>query len=298
MTLSRDIIRLASTLLIALPALAFAPALRAQSQPSASLLANGPIDEPLEMPGLDEEQGPLLMGSMENGVYIPPSGAYRLPVPVLPELGGFIDDTENVATFQDEYGTHISIGCFPMVGALRAELATRGRKEFLAWFFQNHIRTDFQRTIPGTSVEPEARFIAGTHDGALFAQLLLPNGSVFSQRVFVFPPKPRPVAKRGNLLFVKNDFVYVISIELADRIFNHSTYSKTPAEENEILRTKIYELLDTFVFTPPAKPAPAAAAPAPRPAPAPAPANTGSAPSVMFPPPPASPAAPASGTAK
>jgi hypothetical protein len=223
-------------------------ALHAQSlpavfAPSANILAGEPEDY--------DEEADHIMGVVEDDQYISPTRAFRVTIPVIPELGGQINDNANVVTFQDAFGEHASIGCFPMNDNLRAEETKRGsRKEFLVWFFQNFIQADFARSVPGASAESNARFINGTQGGTFFAQLLLPNGSVFAERVFIFPPRPQHVAKRGNFIFVNNDNIYVLSMELSERVFEFSTYNKTAAEEEEMLRNRLTELLGYITFTP------------------------------------------------
>lgn len=254
MMLTPKTLRSAQIILPALFAFALMPALSAQStsaQASDDLYA----DE-------DAQETPLL-GSIEGDRYVSPTGAFRMTIPVMLDFGGDINDSQFVVSFQDLYGTHASIGCFPFDEKMRAEETTRGRKEFLVWFFQNYIQSDFMRSIPGTTAETSARYVSGTQGGALLTNLLLPDGSVFSERVFIFPPKTAPVAKRGNLIFVREGFVYVISTELAERLFEYSTYSKTATEEDEILRKHLFELLAKMTFTRETKAPAATIAPAP-----------------------------------
>ncbi len=254
-----------------------APALHAQSLPSALSSSAGILAG--DSGNHAEEDGDIF-GAVEGDQYISPTGAYRITIPVIPELGGQINDNANVVTFQDAFGRHASVGCFPINDNLRAEEAKRGsRKEFLVWFFQNFIQGDFARSFPGTSAEPNARFINSVQGGTLFTQLFLPGGSVFAERVFIFPPKPPHVAKRGNFIFVNNDNIYVLSTELADRVFEHSTYNKTPTEEEEILRQRLTELLGQITFTPRRT---GAADGGPATAPAPSPGAT-AVPSITFP---------------
>ena len=274
----------------------FSSPLGPSSSPSPLSPDGGPAqDDTLALPSalasndmsaiLDGGDQPPLVGAIDNNNnYIHPTGAFRIRVPVYPELGGEINDTENVVTFQDAFGEHYSIGVFPMNGDLRAEDTKRGHKDFLDWFFQNSIEADFRRTLPGTNHEPTARYNAGTQGGALFTILNIPDGSVYMDRVFVFPPRTPVIAKRGNLVFVRDSFIYVLSTELSERIFEYSTWNKTAAEEEEILRQRLYDLLSRIVFmkvatsasaNAAATPAPAPAlAPMPAPALAPAPANT------------------------
>jgi hypothetical protein len=68
-----------------------------------------------------------------------------------------------------------------------------------------------------------------------------------------------PVAKRGNLVFVKNGDIYVISTELAERVIEGKAYKKTTAEEDQLLRQRLEDVLSKIQFT---KPAPAKPVPA------------------------------------
>lgn len=277
MTLNPHKILAALATLAAALALAPSPTLRAQAFPSALSPSETILGEPMD----DEGEGQII-GQVDGNQYLSPTGAFRVTIPVLPELGGHIDDNPNVVTFQDLFGEHASIGCFPMTDTFRAEEAKRGRKDFLVWFFQNHIQADFARTLPGTSADPNARFINGTQGGTLFTQLLMPDGSVFAERVFIFPPNPPHIAKRGNYLFINNDNIYVISTELAERIFEYSTYKKTPTEEEDILRRRLSEILSHITFenrradAPATAPAPGNIAPAPA-------TNTLETPTITFP---------------
>jgi hypothetical protein len=60
------------------------------------------------------------------------------------------------------------------------------------------------------------------------------------------------VAKRGNLVFIQNGYVYVISIELAEKALERSSFNKTIAEEDSLLRTRLLGFLDKITFTAPA----------------------------------------------
>jgi hypothetical protein len=180
-----------------------------------------------------------------------------MSVPVLPELGGRITDNENIVTFEDDFNTHISVACFPLNLEQKWELDTRGIKEYLTYFFANFVLADFQARYRGSKIE-SAKFIPNLIDGSLLAYALLPGGSFFEGRnsVMGVPNEAPAVAKRGNLCFVKNGFVYVISSELAERVTQRRTYKKTTEEEDQILRQRLVDLSNRIEF---AKPAPAPA---------------------------------------
>lgn len=235
-----------ATLLLAFAA---APAVSVHAQPAAEPLA--------------------LAGRVEGKRYVSPTGAYTVEIPVIPELGGTLLDTDNVVTFQDGLSVHASIACFAMDATQRWENETRGRRDYLAWFFTNFVQLDFAQRYPGSQAET-AKFLPSVHGGALLAFNLLPGGSMFSDRIILATGEEAPVAKRGNLVFVKNEHVFILSIELAERVLDRTTWDKTPAEEDDLLRSRLLDLLSKMSFptppaaeTPAAQPAPAAEAPKP-----------------------------------
>ena len=59
------------------------------------------------------------------------------------------------------------------------------------------------------------------------------------------------VAKRGNMMFVKNGFIFVISTELAERITEGSTYHKTTDEEDTLLRDRLLDIANRIRFLSP-----------------------------------------------
>jgi len=193
-----------------------------------------------------------LVGHMERDVYVSPTGEFRLPAPVLFELGGIIKDTENVVTFDDSFNTHISIACFPQDASQKWELETRGLRDYLLFFFTEVVLADFQRRFPGSSIE-SARFLPELLEGSLITYATLPGGSNFekSNQVLELGDRSPVVAKRGTLLFVRNRHIYVISTELAERATQRSTYQKTIEQENALLSTRLTTLASRLIFTAP-----------------------------------------------
>ncbi|MFI5356176.1 MAG: hypothetical protein ACHQ4G_02450 [Opitutales bacterium] len=209
---------------------------------------------------------PGLNGRVDGHNYISPAGDYEIRIPVLPELGGTISDTQTVVIFQDDYNVHTSIGSFTQDATQRWELSTRGLKDYLTYFFSNFVMPDFNQMFPGAKIET-AVFRPELRGGALITYTLLPGGSMFTQQAATLATgNTPPVAKRGNLLFIQNDRIYVISIELAERVLEGNQYHKTPAEEDAILRGRLEDTAASMTFL---KTAPAAAAPSPSAAPTP-----------------------------
>ena len=195
-----------------------------------------------------------LIGKADGRTYIAPGNTFRVEIPVLPELGGTITDTESVVTFQDSFNVHASIAAFKMDATQRWESETRGRRDYLVWFFGNFIQSDFQQRFIGSKIE-SAKFLPSTHDGALLTFNLLPGGSMFQERIALTGDEKPPVAKRGNLLFVKNGLVFVLSIELGEKAIEGTEFKKTVEEEDEILRHRLFDLLAKISFPAPPKPA-------------------------------------------
>jgi hypothetical protein len=190
-----------------------------------------------------------LNGRIENNQYISPTGAFRIAIPVMAVLGGSVTDTEEVAIFQDRLKTHQSIACFKQDTTQRFEDDARGRKEYLIWFLANFVQADFEQRFPGARVE-SAQFLPDLQGGALLVYNLLPGGSMFADRILAVKRGQPPVAKRGNLLFVNNSHIYVLSIELAEKVIEGTAYTLTTEEEDAQLRKRLNDFLAGIVFTP------------------------------------------------
>lgn len=194
-------------------------------------------------------------GKIEGKSYVSPTGLFKVVIPVLPELGGDITDTPNVVTFQDDFNVHVSIAAFPQDATQRWEMSTRGVKDYLIYFFSNFVLSDFRQNFQGVQIE-SAKFVPSIQEGSLLTYLLVPGGTMFPERAPVLNPGRPPVAKRGNLLFVRNDHVFVLSIELAERVIEGRSYGKKTEEEDEILRNRLNDIVSKMTFL---KPQPAAA---------------------------------------
>lgn len=187
-----------------------------------------------------------LLGTVRGHTYTSPGGTYSVTIPVLLELEGTISDQPNVVVFQDGFNVHVSIACFPQDATQRWELSTRGLRDYLGYFFSEFVFPDFQMMFAGSRVE-STRFLPEVHNGGLLIYTLMPAGTMFAHRIAqVGPNTPMPIAKRGNLLFVKYGHVYVISMELAERSLEGSAYRWTTEEEDRILRERLDALLENL----------------------------------------------------
>jgi len=201
---------------------------------------------------LAQEPAPI-QGTLDGGVYTSPTGAFKMEVPVLPELGGGVHDTDNAVTFRDSFSTLITVAAIKQDASQRWELSTRGIKDYLIYFFGSFVLEDFKRYFPKAQIE-SAGFSADYMEGSLFAYVLLPGGSMFAKsQPFEVAGDP-PVAKRGNLAFVHDGYTYVISTELSERVTEGGRYKKTPEEEDQILRTRLVGIVKKIQFAKPAAP--------------------------------------------
>lgn len=191
-----------------------------------------------------------LHGKVEGRTYFSPTGQFKITIPVLAELGGDVTDTPNVVTFQDDFNTHVSIAAFAQDATQRWELSTRGLKDYLVYFFSNFVLADFKQSFEGVKIE-SAKFLPGMQDGTLLTYLLVPGGSMFAARIPQITPDPLRVAKRGNLVFVRNGHIFVVSTELAERVIEGKSYEKKTEEEDEILRNRLIDLVSKMSFAKP-----------------------------------------------
>ena len=191
-----------------------------------------------------------LYGTLKHDSYVAPGGIYSVRVPVLPELGGEIADTESVVTFDDSVGTHISLASFPLDMSQKWDLSEKGLRDYLSYFYVTFVLTDFQSRYPGSTAEATL-FVPELMDGSLMGFVLLPGGSAFAGQLAILPGEPPPVAKRGNLLFVHGERIYVVSIELAERVTQRKFFKKTPEEENAILRDRLIQFAGRIQFPAP-----------------------------------------------
>ena len=190
-----------------------------------------------------------LSGRVEGGMYAAANGAYRLPIPVRAELGGGISDTPTSVTFEDAYTTHISIAAVPQDPTQRWQLSTRGTKDYLVYFFTEFVLRDFKKVFGNVRVESTGVYLPHLLDGAFVTYVLIPGGSMFSSRLqVVASDREPPVAKRGNLIFVRNGLIFVVSIELAERVLEGRAYAGTSDEENALLKARLVETASRIEF--------------------------------------------------
>ncbi len=203
--------------------------------------------------------GPL-NGRVEGSSYVAAEGVFRVPLPVLPELGGRITDTANSVTFIDDFNYVFTIAWVQISPERQRDLSERTMREFLTTFFANEVMPDFQAAFRGARAE-SARFSPGILDGALLVYTLLPGGSMFRHKLtFVSPNETLPDAKRGNLVVVRAGRIFILSTEIAERVLERRTYALTKDEENDLLRHRLVDMLGKMEF-PPATPPEAPALP-------------------------------------
>lgn len=204
----------------------------------------------LSLTPLAAQQTGFLYGEIHHNRYEAPSGEYALTLPVQIDLGGEVVDTPEVVTLQDHVSLHASVACFGLNLSLKRQDETVGRRDFLVGFFRDHVQPQFSQRFTGASIE-SARFTPELLHGALFVYNLLPGGSMFAERAATLPDGSSPVAKRGNLLFLHSNHVYVISLELAEKVLDPANFKLSAEEQNEVLQKRLLELVGRMTFRTP-----------------------------------------------
>ena len=218
-------------------------------------LAANPGPAPLEESA--PAAAPKLLGRIEGDRYIAPGEAYSVPVPVLHGDNATIMDNGEIVVFKDKVATLLTIAAFPMPPVARWEYETTPARDYLIAFFRDNILRDYVREFPGSTIE-SARFLPEVYGGAMVAFTLLPDGSVFTPHT----PRPPPdlVAKRGHFVFVREGRIFVLAVELAERITRTVDTVLTTAEEDQVLFDRLITVLAAMRFGQDAISAPAAGA--------------------------------------
>jgi hypothetical protein len=210
-----------------------------------------------------QEEIPGVLGVIDEAAntYTAPGGHFRISIPVLPELGGAIEDSLIVSDFRDDYGTHILVAHLPLTDAMRAELQKKDRKDFFTWFYGQQILPEYETAYPGAKIE-SARYFKSIGDGCLYVAINIPSGSAFRGLIFLKEGETEPAAKRGSFLFLRNDRIFIVTTELYERVLKRDTFRKTPEEEDAILSDRLRAIVDKMSFPNPAAKPSAPAAPA------------------------------------
>ena len=201
-----------------------------------------------------------LSGQVQDGIYRAPSGAYAVPMPVLHGDAAVIMDTDTVVVFKDKRSVLLTIAAFPMPAIAQWEFEAQGPRDYLIAFFRDNILRDYTSAFPESRVE-NVKFIPDYNGGTLLIYTLMPGGSAFDHDPAAVAQEgyAPAVAKRGHLVFVKDKLVFVLAIELAERVTKQSQYSLSSIEEDRILLDRLVTVITALQIpaSPAATPAPA-----------------------------------------
>ena len=235
---------------LALVALLFTgPALRSQDP--------APTTDPA--PTATPAPAATLLGRIENDRYIAPGEVFSVALPALDPATASVFDNGEIVVFKDRTSTLLTIAAFPMPPIAKFDYDTEGPRDYLIAFFRDNIVRDYREAFPDSAIE-SARFLPGVFGGTTVAFTLLPGGSAFTPPTAAAGSLPRPVAKRGHLIFVQGDRIYVVAIELAERVTQPDTYKLTTEEEDRALFGRLVTVLSSLRIPagalPPATPRP------------------------------------------
>lgn len=216
---------------------------------AGTVLHSAPPAPPPEpaTPTTDPDAPRALLGHLANGRYTAPGGTYSVQVPVLHGEQTAIMDNGEIVVFKDRIATLLTVAAFPMPAIAKFEYETSGPREYLISFFRDNILRDYRREFPDSAIE-SARFLPDVLGGAIVAFTLLPGGSAFAGPESDNPVAAPRAAKRGHLVFVQQGRIYVVAVELAERITQPDTYTLTSAEEDRLLFDRLVTVLATLRF--------------------------------------------------
>ncbi len=233
---------------LALPLLVAGTALRSEPTPTAT---------PTPVPPAPTATAPApehkLHGRIEAERYFAPGDLYSVPLPVFHGTDSAVMDTAEIVVFKDKVSTLLTIAAFKMPAYEKWRFEGMEPKEYLYEFFRDNILRDYRHEFPESSIE-SARYLPEVFAGAMVAFTRMPGGSAFASPPPANPLAPAPVAKRGHLVFIRNGYIYVVAIELAERVTQPATYKLTTQEEDRLLFGRLATVLEALRFGPDIKP--------------------------------------------
>jgi hypothetical protein len=194
-----------------------------------------------------------LFGRVEGERYHAPGDVYSVAVPVFHGTDAVIMDTPEIVVFKDKVSTLLTIAAFKMPDIAKLQFEGMEPREYLIAFFRDNILRDYRHEFPESTIE-SARFLPDIFAGAMVSFTLMPGGSAFAPPGPANPAAKPPVAKRGHLVFVRNGTIYVVAIELAERVTQPATYKLTTQEEDRLLFDRLVTVLGALRYGPDVKP--------------------------------------------
>lgn len=158
-----------------------------------------------------------LAGTIEDNKYSPPSGLYKVLVPVDDHFGGKIEDSPNSVSFTDDFCHIFRIEFMPSDADTKILSDEGGKESFLKSAFDNiYMQLTIFKSIPNALIEHQ-EYIKEIFGGAYYAQVFLPKGSICSVSSNQPPfsemaPFERVDGVRGILTFLQGQNIYFVSI--------------------------------------------------------------------------------------
>jgi|GEM_PF-263611 len=235
---------------LALSILVAGTALRSEPTPTAT---------PAPLPPAASAPAPAparrLHGRIEAERYFAPGDLYSVPLPVFHGTDSAVMDTAEIVVFKDKVSTLLTIAAFKMPAYEKWRFEGMEPKEYFIEFFRDSILRDYRHEFPESSIE-SARYLPEVFAGAMVAFTRMPGGSAFVPPPPANPLAPAPVAKRGHLVFIRNGYIYVVAIELAERVTQPTAYKLTTQEEDRLLFGRLVTVLEALRFGPEVQAAP------------------------------------------
>ncbi len=193
----------------------------------------------------DDEVEITLAEDYGDEAYESPLGNFTVPIPVNSEQGGRIQSQEGVVGFSDDFGTLIRIDYYPIPPEHEEEIESLGQEEYLqSILVDRYVPQAISANVPNAQIK-YAEYLEATLAGAYYVLVDMPQGSTISKQENN-GSATRLDAYRGLLVFIKADFLYIVSHQRS--FFN----GETPAgveEEAKNIKEKILDFVKTIQFS-------------------------------------------------
>ncbi|OUL33072.1 hypothetical protein BV372_17575 [Nostoc sp. T09] len=193
----------------------------------------------------DDEVEIMLVEDYGDEVYESPLGNFTVPIPVNSEQGGRIQSQEGVVGFSDDFGTLIRIDYYPIPPEHEEEIESLGQEEYLqSILVDRYVPQAIFANIPNAQIK-YAEYLEDTLAGAYYVLVDMPQGSTISKQENN-GSATRLDAYRGLLVFIKADFLYIVSNQ---RSFLNGETPATVEEEAKKIKEKILDFVETIQFS-------------------------------------------------
>jgi len=184
------------------------------------------------------------VGTIEGTHYYPPSGIYKVIIPVDKYFGGKIDDQENSVSFTDDLCHLYRIEFTPISEKDLVDLKGMGKNKYLKEVFEKwYMPLTIWNSIKESTIDYQ-EYLDSLFDGALYAEVYLPKGSTcdVSTNGGTFE---KADGRRGILTFISGKYAYFISVGF---VAENDRSPRKAEETRKNIRDAACSFVKTIVF--------------------------------------------------